>query len=370
MRESLGKVAAVFILVLIIGSMLATTFLPGLTASLSQQPAVSTSSPLDEPAVVFPAPDPVAEVAAMYIHPGAVFYLPQLQGFTPSSTAQTGVASVTQVDSARYVVVHAYVQQYDFNQDVPSLDAQTNPSALAASWSQYEDWRETGREAGAERLSINFELELAGSTYLARHITWAYPDDSTWAYVLRLVAPVNNPDLLDALQEAIIPSYAILPAALDAPLDWPALVDAEQGYALRHPAAWTLVDGGPGSIATISGDGVTVTLAGESAPVDDEDAAAAWVEANRAGAEVLAVADVTRSGGSGYAVAYAFSDADGAAQSGMAVLLTADDGQAMSANLRLAEAGVNLLAEDAAETHSDVLLALESFAPLPPQAMQ
>ena len=68
-------------------------------------------------------------------------------------------------------------------------------------------------------------------------------------------------------------------------------------------------------------------------------------------------------------MAYRFPDADGAPQSGMALLLPAEDGSLWSANLRVDTGGVNLLAEDADPHYSLVTQMLGTFAPLPADAI-
>lgn len=371
-RFPLQNVLAVLGLVLVIGSLVLTTVLPGV-GNGSSQPVPATLPP-DEQAVVFPTPapgTPVVGTAGLYLHPTGTFTVLQPQGWTPTPTTQEGVASVSMVNGALYSVVHPYIQHYDVAQNVASLDAQTDAQALAASWSAYDAWQETAREVVDDRLVIDFELTLTGNTYLARHITWVEPDHPNWALVLRLVAPGNNPALLDRLQALVMPSFRLLPDALGVPLGWPAYIDRAWGYVIKYPETWALVDGGSGSTATLSGaEGLlTLTLSSEAeAQVADADAARAWVQRLRAEATILDVQPVARTFGSGYRVAYTFPDADGQEQSGLAVLLNGE-GRLFSASVRLDQPGVNLADDGAEDDWAEARRALATFAPLPPEAV-
>jgi hypothetical protein len=375
MKDSLGKGLAIVFLILIIGSMTLTTVAPDL---INRQPSSSqtvqegpTTATASTPApAVFPTPNPNGPdvtLEAAYVHPSGIFYIAQPQGFVPTPTTQSNIASVSMVDTARYSVVHAYVQQYTAPQDITALDVENSPSVLAASWVQYDNWVETGRTQEEDRLVIDFDLALGQNDYLGRHITWPAPEDSTWVYVLRLVVPANYPALLDALETLIIPSYHLLADSLSVPLEWGAVIDPSAGYTIRYPETWTFLDGGTGRITTLTGEG-TLTLSGGMEPVVDEEAARAWVLASRSEAEIVAVEPIERPYGAGYAVAYGFADSDGEPQSGLVLLLNGAGDRLVTANLRLPTGGVNLLA-DAGE-HADLQAMLATFDVLPADALQ
>lgn len=375
MKNTLPRIAAVVALVMIIGSMLLSTVAPGLgTNNNAVQPIPTVSMDTPEPtALTFPTPDPAGPnvvAAETYVHPSGTFMVMRPQGWLPAPTTTETIASVSLVNNTLLSVVHAYIQAYTYPQDVTALDAENSADQLASSWSAYDAWRETNRIVGEDRLTIDFELDLTGNTYLARHITWGSTIDPNLAVVLRIVVPNNNPALLDALTEAIIPSYQLIPEALSVPLNWQGYVDQTLGYEIRLAPGWQLVDGGPGSTATFATEGETLTLNVEmNTALDGEDAARAWVEASHADAEVVAVAPLERAGQSGFSVAYRFPDADGASQSGLALLLPTETGGLLSANLRINASGVNLLAEDADPSYSLVTQMLGSLAPLPAEAV-
>ncbi len=375
MKSSLGRISALVGLFMIIASMLLTSILP---VGLDRQPTSPPSQPtldLTAPVVVFPTPDPdgpALEIAQVYIHPAGTFLVIQPQGFTPSATSGSTVNSLSLVDGARYSVIHAYIQEYSTPQDATTLDAANDAAALAASWSEYDGWRETGRRIDADSVTIDFTLDLAGNTYLARHITWTAAEDPRLVCVVRLVAPGNNAPLLDALEALVRPSFHVLPDGLRAPLDWAGIVDPAAGYVIRHPAGWTLADGGPGRVVTTltSAGGDTLTLSAASGTLEAPADAESWLTENRPGAEALDMQPVTRAYGEGYAIAYRFSDADGATHGGLALLLNTPGGQIISANLRLAGEAVNLLDEDEASAYGDIWRMLNTFAPLPEEALK
>ncbi len=372
MKSSLGRISAIVGLFIIIASMLLTSILPG---GLERQPTAlpAPTSALTPPPVVFPTPDPggpALAITRMYVHPAGTFLLAQPQGFTVDATSGSTINSLSLVDGARYSVIHAYIQEYSTPQDVATLDTFNDTPTLAASWSEYDNWAETGRKTEGTTLKIDFTLELTGNTYLARHITWAAPEDARLVEVLRLVAPGNNAPLLDALEALVLPSFRLLPDGLHAPLDWSAIIDQTAGYVIRYPAGWTVADGGPGRVTTLTGaEGHILTLAGAPGPLGSPADAEAWLATSRPGAEVLEVQPVTRTYGEGYAIAYRFADADGADQSGLALLLNTPGDQIVSANLRLAGRTVNLLDEAGATAYADLWRVLETFAPLPAEAL-
>ncbi len=372
MKGSSSKIAAIIggvMVVTVILSMLLTTFLPG---GLSRPAATPVQQNFAEPTlgpVAFPTPDPDGPgltLAQLAVHPAGTFVIAQPAGFTSASTASAAIHSLSLVDTTRYAVVHAYLQQHTGPQDLSSLDAYNSAAALAGTWSEYDGWAETGREQAADRLVIDFTLDLGENTYLARQITWVVAELPTYAYVLRFVVPDNYPALLGELELLIIPSYRAIPEALTVPLGWPGAVSMAGGYALRYPPEWTLIGDTTGSIVTLTTpEGGTLTLSSAAGQVASEEEARAWAEASRADARVLAVAPLARTLGDGYAVSYAFSTTDGDPASGLSLLLNGPDGQLKSATLRLDMADADLLAADGRATYAAVWQALDTFSPLP-----
>jgi len=321
--------------------------------------------------VTFPTPapgTPVVDMAGIYTHPNAVFQLLQPQGWSPLSELQDTIASVSMVNSALYSVIHVYAQKYTFAQDASTLDAAYDANTLAASWTEYDSWQQTARDQVDGHLVIDFTLTLSGQTYLARQLAWASPDDNTWALVLRLVVPGNNPALLERLQSLLLPSIELLPDSLLAPLNWPAYIDGVWGFVLKYPESWRLADGGPGRTATLtdSSGQITVTLNGEADTIiEDVDAARAWLERVRPGAEIIDAQPVERANGAGFGVSYLYSDADGEQRSGLAILLNGPGDRLATATLRLNEGHLNLLDPTVSAAYREALQAMQTFAVLP-----
>ncbi len=367
MGDGVGRILAIIGLFIIIGSMLLTSVIPGGVPQDTQSNAGAQGTLA---AIVFPPPNPNVTMGILYVHPKATFVIAQPQGYTPTAQSDMLINGVSMVDNTRYSVLHAYMLHYGFGQSVQVLDAENSPDILANSWSQYDTWMETGRDAGEDRLTISFTLDLAGNHYLARHITWADEQDDTWVYVVRLVVPENNPALLDTLEELIIPSFDRLPDSRSTPIEWTGAVNVNQGYSIRYPLTWRLTEGGPGQPSTLATGQGTLTLRGSARPVPDADAVPAWVQEIHPEAEILAVEPAERAFGAGYAVAFTYPDTDGARHSKLAVLINTPDGQLVSAMFELAgEASVNLLDEEARAAHGELWAALASFAPLPAGAV-
>jgi hypothetical protein len=128
------------------------------------------------------------------------------------------------------------------------------------------------------------------------------------------------------------------------PFDWQAYYDHILNHIIRYPSGWTVTDSAPGRPASITGsDGEALRV--EALPdtaIADEDAASAWVESQRSGSTVSSVVPVVRGDASGFSVAYAFTTADGAPQSGLAVLLNGADGTLHVANLHFSAENMDL----------------------------
>lgn len=375
-----GRIAGIIGLLMIVGSLLATSLLPGGLQRTPQPTEFPTSAPLPTPTpVTFPTPDPAGSgltVAAQMVHPAGTFAIPLPEGFTATPSNQDGIHSLSLVDWNRYTVIHAYLQQTSAALDIAGLDELNNEEMLAGSWSYYDSWEETGRTLDEDRLTIDFTISLFSNEYRARHITWPGPDDDRPLMgVVRLVVPDNNPTLLDDLEALILGDFVTLTDGLTASLSWGGTVDEVAGFALRHPVEWTMSAGGLGEPTTLDTGSGTLTLAGDDSPVEDDAAAEAWVLAAVEDATIDAVQPVERALGAGFAVAYTASpaigddeDEEGDSQSGVVVLVNTPAGKLVTANLLLTEGdAADLLAEDVSSDAplAAEWLALQTFAPLP-----
>lgn len=373
-----GRLAAFLGLAMVltvIASMVLTTLLP---AGVTRSPDVPDQTNfLQDPTpgpVVFPTPDPNGPGlarAVLAVHPSGTFTIAQPQGFTPTHSASELVHSFSMVDTGRFSVIHAYLQAFAGPQDLNTLDIYNSQGTLAATWSSYDSWTETGREQAGGRLVIDFTLGLGENTYLAREITWPVAENPAIIYVIRFVVPDNNLALLGELELMIIPSYDAIPEALTVPLVWPGVASTTGGYALRYAPDWTLVEAASGSLTTLTTpDGGTLTLTTEDNVIASEDDARAWAEASRTDVSVLAVEPVERTLGEGYAVTYTFATADGEPQSGLSLLLNGPEDQTKIATLRLDQADVNLLDPQTRTAQAVLWQALDTFTPLPADAIR
>ncbi len=180
--------------------------------------------------------------------------------------------------------------------------------------------------------------------------------------------PGNNPALLERLQSLLVPSIRLLPDSLAAPLSWPAYIDGVWNFVLKYPEGWSVVDGGPGRTATLADPGgqVALTLNSEAdSVIADAEAARAWVERVRPGAEILDVQPVVRTHGAGFGVSYLYSDADGEPRSGLTILLNGLGDRLATATLRLNEGRLNLLDSAVSAAYQEALQAVQTFALLP-----
>lgn len=332
-----------------------------------------------EPPTAVPSPTfppPIADVesisfAQSFLHPTGLFSVAQPNGWTPNTPVtnpdgaevsmnnpdQLSVIQVSLRDSAEPVA------------DLDALDAQYTAASLNESWSNYRrdaqtglNYRETKRERLDDRLVIDFELENQRSqTFLARQVSWV---DGEWIYSLRVVTPENAINELLYIMDKLLPTFKANTQFKGTPVDWQAYYDPTTGFIIRYPAAWTLEDSAPGRPASIIGEGTALRVEFQpGVSVANEAAAAEWVTNARPGATIVSTEPATRGEFSGFSVAYSFTDADGAPNSGLALLLNGSNGLHV-ANLRFTRPNVDLNADNAAEANGDLLQVLETFTPL------
>lgn len=329
-------------------------------------------TPLDTLATITPTLDPLARPfptvppegtavtqTGVYFHGSGLFSLPQVQGWnrpiddpeeTLAATAgqSTSRAGVTFINSEAQSVIHAYAESDPRRSlaTVDDLSAYYSPAMLNEAWAQYTGgWRELNRRVEDDALVINFELTFSDQTYLGRQISRL---DGEWLKVLRIVAPNNNPALLDKLTDALAPNFRLWRESLAAPLDWKTIADS--GYLIRYPSDWTQIDGGAGRPYTVSGivDGVRyrlTTRAESSAPLQVEDQARTWLQNAAPRAQVQTMQPLSQGEVTGYQIAFQDADADGNRRSSLALLLNGEEETLLVAILQSERGGVDLLAE-------------------------
>jgi hypothetical protein len=382
--DRLGVLA--IILILIFGTLLsASGTLNNNGATPTDTPGILTASPA-VPTVVFPtvpAGGTVVMPSGTYLHPSGLFSIPRLLGWDAAANAEqtsppNGVSQATEVgntfiNGTLLSVVHAYVntdptRKIGTGQD---LDKYWDSKQLDSAWSNFKGgYKELNRTLTSDNISkINFELYLDGKTYLARQVARMQDD---WMMVLRLVVPNNNPDLLDKLENAIVPKYHLWKAEASSPANWKSISDPDSGYFIKLAANWSVTDGAPGKLYSANGPSgpYTFTLQThvESGSVRSPDEVTAWLNKNIPSASVLTVKAESRSDLSGYSASYNNPDADGNKRSGVATLLNAN-GQIYVINFQSTARELNLLDDATAKTVPELDTIRGTFLHIPSELL-
>lgn len=333
---------------IILGVFMAIVLIGSALLPLLRQEAAGTTgqtiTPTDVPIPTFPAPADPASISfdAKYLHPTGIFEIAQPTGFAVSEpNTQPSLAQVNMINNPAQSVIDAYVEQPSGPITLEELDSHFDETKLNASWARFTNWTESARRIEDDRLIIDFSVVLNRQSYVARQYAWT---DGEWIYTVRVLTPDNATETLRYLLDGVSESLTPLKQFAGTPFSWSAYYDAASGHIIRYPEMWTVSDSAEGRIASITGpEGQALRVENRAdAQVADEAAARAWVEAERAGATILSVEPVERGGAAGFSVAYAFTNADGEAQSGLAVLLNGADGALHAANLRFPGAQVDL----------------------------
>jgi hypothetical protein len=364
MQNNAAKRASTIIGVIMLVALVGSAFFPLL--GNNQATTLPTEAPTAQPQPTFPPPVDVNTLAfdQTYLHPSGLFTVALPTGWTPVQATNDGVHAQVNFNNPNALsVIESYIE-------VPStpittldeLSAHFTPELLGQGWQRYSSWSESTRREEGDKLLIDFSLKLGDQQYIARHVSWT---DGEWIYVIRIVAPENAPDSLRALLDKMIPTLHPNKEFADTPTGWNAYFDNTEKHIIRYPSEWTLADSGPGLPASITGNNAILRVDAESGTAADESAAREWVAQTRPGAEVLSVEPVERDGTEGFSVAYSFKDADGEAQSGLAVLLNDANDLLHVANLRLTASQVDLNTDEAKTQYPDLAEVLETFRLMP-----
>lgn len=315
---------------------------------LGQNTTSVATLPPPTPAPTATLPPPITDFSNItfekaYLHPTGLFAVSQPQGWVASNPTQTASqAQVNFINNAALSVIDVYVEKPAVAPVLSEeLSARFTEDVLDASWANFSNWSETNRRMDGDRLLIDFAIALQGQQYVARQIVTT---DGEWIYVTRVLAPNNATGVITYLMENMPTTFVPFKQFDNTPFDWQSYFDHQDNHAIRFPQSWTVGDSAPGRLASISGiNGERLRVQGfDGVSVEDEAAARAWVESERAGATVLSVEPTTRGELNGFSVAYAFADADGEPQSGLAVLLNGADGVLHTANLYFTANNVDL----------------------------
>lgn len=353
-----AQIISVAIGLIIIFTFSITLIAPGSGRSSSSNPDVINNTPA--PVAPLPNPNPKIEGAAPYIHSSGYFraFRPYGADWTVSETSATGssptadsaLARVFMNSSRLLAVIHNYIQPGVEFETLESLSENfLTPAYFAGVWSEYDsDWAETGRSVTADAVIADFTLSTGGIDYLGRATNWLEGD---MLYAVRIVVPDNNSQLLDLLQGYVVPGFVGIPELQALNVDWPAFSDQDFGYVIKYPYSWQRIAGDAGRPVTFrapasEGESKVFILTTPDYPLESAQDAEAWLVSQEPSAEVLDTQPVERGAGSGYQIAYAYTDTAGDAQSGLVVLLNDSAGTLFSANMQLERPDINLLAEE------------------------
>ncbi len=322
-----------------------------------------TAAPGSPTALTFPtvAPNGTALVPDYtYFHSSGAFSIPHLVGWDlpgqggeestdPSQGGGTlSRAGATFINSNVLSVVHIFAENdpKGTEKTLADLDKYYDKANLTAAWTNFTGgYKETGRRTEGDQFVIDFQLFLTGNTYLARQISRF---DHNWLIVIRLVAPDNNPQLLDQLEKAEWTNVVFYPNEVAPALTWQSVADTATGYLIKFPPTWNKIQGAPGTPFVITGTsgGNPVTMTTRADPgksIKTEADARAWITAQNAQAVVTTIQSTTSGDASGFNVSYNNPDRDGNARSDIVTLLNGTNGTLYSTDILSAARGVDLL---------------------------
>jgi hypothetical protein len=328
--------------------------------------------------VIIPTPelDPQLEGELPYIHSTGLFQTFRPAGsdwFVNESQGAESTTSVVIQSPARLAVIHNYIRPGVQYETPESLSTEfLNEAHFVDAWAEYDSWLETGRTITGDHVIVNFDLMSDGNQYLGRAIAWV---EDGWLYISRLVVPANNPALLDLLQSLVIPAFRGYSQLQILPQSWPAYIDQELGFLLKHPSGWQIVAGGkerPVTFNVPAEEGKTAVRVWTvpDRVVGSDQQAEAWLTETEPTATALALEPVEHGMGTGYQIAYAYRDTAGDPHSGLMMLLNDASGTLFVANLQSTPAGTNWLdAESLSEQDGETAQALiNGFVVLPDDA--
>lgn len=311
---------------IILGGFMAVVLIAGTILPLLGNNTTTTDTVEPTTAPTATLPPPITDFTNItfdrsFLHPSGLFAVQQPPGWSASQPSQNDVqAQVNFINGDALSVIDVYVEKAGAAVTTEALDGRFTREVLDASWANFSNWRETNRRTEGDRLLIDFVVTLQGQDYVARQIVTT---DGEWIYVTRVLAPNNATALITYLLENLPNGFTPFKVFNDTPFSWGSSYDPTFQHIIRYPAEWEVTDSAPGRLTNIaSGNGVSLRVEGyANTAIPDAAAAESWVTSRRPNATILSTQPTERDGVSGFSVAYTFANADGEAQSGLAVLL-------------------------------------------------
>jgi hypothetical protein len=302
-----------------------------------------------------------------YLHPSMLFAVQMPSGWQATNNinnAQRAAVNLNNPDRVTLIEigVDRALTPVETVADLSAIYDETN---LAQSWRSYASWTELGRPSEDDRLIIEFALtDRQQRDFQALQSAWT---DGEWIYSVRVVAPANARDLLYYMTDFMQDAFKVNEQFKDGRFGWSGTYDQVENWVLRYPNNWVRTDGTfgqPISFRVNSGSAAGTQLRVEvldSVNVD-EDAARSYIEDLIPNTEIVSVEPVERAGGSGYSIAYSYTNFDGEALSGAAVLLNGETGNLYIANALIPEGGIDINDPATTSAYNDLVEALGSFS--------
>ena len=332
-------------------AMVASLILPMLSSQVVQgDPLSLTPDPTPFPDPTLPPPPDISLISfdERYLHRSGLFSFGAPTGWSPASDSNTADelrAGLTNSDLQSVVEVRIN-KNYSGVSSPEELSAFLDKTWLGHTWSGYTSWDETGRTVTDDGVvRIDFNVRRGRSYLIARQESWL---ENGEIYAVRVITAENAPQELKYLLSGVSESIEILPEFAGATFDRDAYFDNMDKHLLRYPSDWEVTDAAEGLPATIEGDGVTLVISTANVLLKSADDAVDWMQKWRSGVRVQAAEAVELAGAAGYKVSYRLQTLDGAADSGLAVMLNGSDNRLHIANLRYHELDDDLLSADPA----------------------
>ena len=353
------KTFTVIIGIIMTIAMVGSLILPMLTGNIGQAD-FEAEEPTPYPEPTMPAPPDISAINydSRYLHDSGLFTLSVPSGWTPGSSSNTSDELRASLNNSEYLSVleARIIQNHDDIADLAGLDAMLDKTWLNQSWSGYTSWHETSRKTLDDKVQIDFNLARGRSRMIARQESWL---EDGQIYSARVVMAENAARELKAILKSLTQSIEGLPMYAGAPFGYTAYYDNMDKHILRYPSQWQVSDAAPGQPATISGDGLVLTVGSHPGRIGSEDEAANWVEAQRSGISAHTAQTVEVAGAPGYRVSYLYTSLDGELASGLSLLLNGEDERLHVASLRISNINEDLL--NAEESGMAGLEVLDSF---------
>jgi hypothetical protein len=366
MTQRLYYYFALFMAILMVASLILPSIAQNVTQS-QQQAAALTPIPTNT-AVPPTFPAPLTDLTSItfdedYLHPSGLFYVNIPTGWSVSNNVNNSrQAQVSFNSPTTSSVIELYVERPSTPVTTPEeVSGLYTSGVLAGSWNRYDSWREAGeRRYVDDRVIIDFVLSRQGQDYFAQHTAWT---DGNLVYVVRVVTPSNARDLMFWLSETMPTKFHVFEQYKTTPLGWTGNYNQFTTTFIRYPSTWRILDGGVGKPITAGAeDGTGVIVTTQEGQIADEAAAREFVSGLRRNIEIVSVKDVTRTGASGFSVAYKYFTPDGEERNGLAVLLNGENNQLHTAVGQIPSGGVDLNSDAGRAQFFDFTTALDTFS--------